>query len=98
MTHILANIITNDPEFKMMSQENKERYENKYNLPNEITSVFRFHIYYQTRKILKQMGCLLPTNSIFSSLSNNIDENKLNQICNEFGVDFSSLSHRFHRF
>jgi len=34
MTHILAN------EFKMMSQENKERYENKYNLPNEIMNVF----------------------------------------------------------
>jgi len=79
----------------MMSQENKERYENTYNLPNEILNVFKFHVYYQTRKILKQMGCLLPTDSGFSHLSNNIDTTKLNQICDEFGVDFSSLSHKF---
>jgi len=58
-------------------------------------SVFRFHVYYQTRKILKQMGCLLPTDSGFSPLSNHIDKTKLNQICDEFGVDFSSLSRRF---
>jgi len=95
MIHILANILTNDPEFKMISQQNKERYENKYNLPNEIISIFRFQVYYQTRKTLKQMGCLLSTDSNFSSLSNNISETKLNQICDEFGVDFSSLSHKF---
>jgi len=91
MAHILANIFTNDPEFKMMSQQNKERYGNKYNLPNEIMSVFRFHVYYQTRKILKQMGCLLPTFQFYPTILTKIT----NQICDEFGVDFSSLSHKF---
>jgi len=98
MTHLLSNIFENDPQFSSMSQELKKRYENKFNLPNEIMSVFRFHVYYQTRRILKQMGYLLPTDTGFSPLSNNVDKTKMSQICDEFGVDslsLSSLSHRF---
>jgi len=85
MTHLLSNIYENDPEFKNMSQELKEKYEKKFNLPNEITSLFRFHVYYQTRRILKQMKCLLPTNTGFSPLSNNVDKTMMSNICDEFG-------------
>jgi len=44
---------------------------------------------------MKDMGCLLPTDSNFSPLSNNIDKTTLNQICNEFGVDYSSVGSIF---
>jgi len=84
MTHLLENIFADSPEFKTKSQE---RYDIKYRLPNEIMNVFRFHVYYQTRSILKQMGCLIPTDTGFSPLSNNIDKTILNQIFNEFNVD-----------
>jgi len=54
MTHLLSNIFDNDPQFKTMSRELKEKYENKFNLPNEIMSMFRFHVYYQTKGFLKR--------------------------------------------
>jgi len=95
MTHLLSNIFTNDPQFKTMSQELKEEYENKFNLPDPVMSLFRFHVYYQTRSILKEMGCSLPTDGNFSPLSNNIDKTRMSQICDEYGVDYSSLSRRF---
>jgi len=95
MTHILVNIFESDPQFKTMSQELKERYENKFNLPNEIMSVFRFHVYYQTRMILKQMGCLLPTDTGFSPLSNKVDETIIKSFCDEFGVNFDDVPRRF---
>jgi len=41
------------------------------------------------------VGCLLPTDTGFSPLSNNVDKTALNQICDEFGVDYSSVGSRF---
>ena len=49
-------------------------------------SVFRFHTYYQIRRILSEMSCPLPTDDSWNSLNNGINMNAYERICNEFGV------------
>ena len=53
---------------------------------NLLSSVFKFHIYYQTRKILEEMSCPIPGNQIFDATNNNIDMVKYQKLCNEFNV------------
>ena len=53
---------------------------------NLLSSVFRFHIYYQTRKILEEMSCSIPGESIFNEMDNRIDMLKFQKLCNEFEV------------
>jgi hypothetical protein len=40
---------------------------------NLLSSVFKFHIYYQTKKILEEMCCSIPGESIFNPKDNNIN-------------------------
>lgn len=61
---------------------------------NLISSVFTFHIYYQTRKILEYLGCPIPGDSIFSETDNKINMLKYQQLCNEFGVE-TNVDFRF---
>ena len=49
-------------------------------------SVFRFHAYYQIRRILSEMSCPLPTEDSWNPLNNGINMNAYERICNEFGV------------
>ena len=53
---------------------------------NLLASVFQFHFYYQTRKILEEMSCPIPGESIFKTMDNNINMIKYQKLCNEFGV------------
>ena len=53
---------------------------------NLLASVFKFHFYYQTRKILEEMSCPIPGESIFKTMDNNINMIKYKKLCNEFGV------------
>ena len=53
---------------------------------NLLSSVYRFHIYYQTRKILEEMSCPIPGESIFNATDNRIDMLKYQKLCNEFEV------------
>lgn len=53
---------------------------------NLISSVFRFHVYYQTRKILEEMSCPIPGDQIFSTTDNHINLLKYQKLCNEFNV------------
>ena len=55
-----------------------------------IRSVFRFHAYYQIRRILNEMKCPLPTHRSWNPLNNGIDMNAFEQICNEFEVQNSA--------
>jgi len=57
---------------------------------NLMSSVYRFHIYYQTRKILEEMSCPIPGNSIFNASDNRIDMLKYQKLCNEFDVKTST--------
>ena len=49
-------------------------------------SVFRFHTYYQIRRILSEMSCPLPTEDSWNPLNNGINMNAYERICNEFSV------------
>ena len=51
-----------------------------------IKSFFRFHAYYQIRRILSETSCPLPTEESFNPLNNGIDKNAFERICNEFGI------------
>ena len=53
---------------------------------NLLASVFKFHIYYQTRKILEEMSCPIPGDNIFNAMDNRIDKIKYQKLCNEFGL------------
>ena len=53
-------------------------------------SVFRFHAYYQLRRILSEMSCPLPTEDSWNPLNNGINLNAYERICNEFGVSTRS--------
>ena len=53
-------------------------------------SVFRFHAYYQIRRILSEMSCPLPTEDSWNPLNNGINMNAYERICNEFGVSTRS--------
>lgn len=55
-----------------------------------LSSVFRFHIYYQARKFLEEMNCPIPGDQIFDSTDNHINMLKYQKLCNEFNVSSSS--------
>src|SRR5271157_1988456 len=61
---------------------------------NLLASVFTFHIYYQTRKILEEMSCPIPGESMFKTMDNNINMIKYQKLCNEFGLK-SNTDFRF---
>lgn len=56
-------------------------------LPPLGRSVFQFHVYYQTRAILAELGCPLPTHEHWNAFDNTIDRFAFQKICGEFGVD-----------
>jgi len=51
-----------------------------------IRSLFRFHVYYQIRRILNEMQCPIPNDSSFNALDNPYDKNAFERICAEFGI------------
>lgn len=55
-----------------------------------LRSVFRFHTYYQTRRVLSEMQCPLPTDQAFNALNNGINMNAFEKICNEFGISVNT--------
>ena len=60
------------------------------NYPDFIKSFFRFHLYYQIRKILHELECSLPGDELFKAADNHINVHVYDRICNEFRVDVSS--------
>ena len=55
-----------------------------------IRSVFRFHAYYQIRRILSEMKCPLPTDDSWNAFNNGIDMSAFQRICNEFEISINS--------
>ena len=51
-----------------------------------IRSVFRFHAYYQIRRILSEMKCPLPTDQSWNPINNGIDMSAFERICAEFEI------------
>jgi len=57
---------------------------------NLLSSVFKFHIYYQVRRILQEMSCPIPGESIFNSTNNHINLIAYKKLCNEFNISAGS--------
>ena len=52
-----------------------------------ILGMFRFHVYFQTRKILKEMECPLPGDDDFNAKDNHINHSVHQRICREFSTN-----------
>lgn len=50
-------------------------------------SLFLFHVYYQTRRILFELGIALPQDKSWNAFSNSYDRRAYERICKEFNVD-----------
>ena len=55
-----------------------------------IRSVFRFHTYYQIRRILSEMGCPLPSDQSFNEMNNIFNKGAFKRICAEFNIPSDS--------
>ena len=58
---------------------------------NLIKSIYRFHIYYQMRRILHKLDCRIPGDYEFSKYNNSYNENSYYKICDEYGVNKNYL-------
>ena len=56
-----------------------------------IKSFFRFHVYYQVRRLLKEMACPTPFQNYWSAFENNIDMSAYETICRQFHVSTKSM-------
>ena len=57
---------------------------------NLLSSVFKFCIYYQVRKLLQEMSCPLPGASLFNATDNHVNMMAYKKLCNEFNVNVNS--------
>ena len=55
-----------------------------------IGSLFRFHVYYQVRRILFELGIPLPQDSSWNAFSNSYNRGAYERICKEFNVDVNA--------
>ena len=51
-----------------------------------IRSVYRFHVYYQIRRILNRLKIPLPYENSFNKYNNLYSNEKFIEICKEYGV------------
>ena len=58
---------------------------------NLIKSIYRFHIYYQMRRILHKLDCIIPGEYGFSKYNNNYNENSYYKLCDDYGVNRNDL-------
>ena len=65
-------------------------FNNHLKVTGMIGSLFKFHIYYQIRRILKQMSIALPQDTSWNAFDNSYDRSAYERICNEFNVDVNS--------
>jgi len=59
-------------------------------LPKMITDFFGFHVYYQTRRILSEMGSALPQDTGFNWENNTYNDGVRGRIFREFGIKSNS--------
>ena len=55
-----------------------------------LQSVYRFHVYYQTRRILEELQTPLPYDETWNAVENSYDRKGYEKICDEFGVSPNS--------
>ena len=59
-----------------------------------IRSVYRFHVYYHVRRILKRLQVALPYQNGFSQFENPYSKEAFLEICSEYGVDSDPMKYR----
>ena len=62
-------------------------YPDHLNAGGLLGSLFLFHFYYQTRRILREIGSALPQSDKWNGLKNNYDRDAYEKICEEFDID-----------
>ena len=55
-----------------------------------VGSFFKFHVYYQTRRILFEMGVALPQDTSWNAFNNTYNRTAYERICTEFHVDVNA--------
>ena len=55
-----------------------------------LQSVYRFHVYYQIRRILEEIQAPLPYDKTWNAMENSYDRKGYEKICDEFGVSKNS--------
>ena len=63
-----------------------------------IRSVYRFHIYYHVRRVLKRLQTPLPHKTGFNVADNPYTESEFFQICEDYGVPNNPMKYRDEKF
>ena len=63
-----------------------------------IRSVYRFHVYYHVRRILKKLQVPLPHETGFSAADNPYTESEFFKICEDYGVPNDPMRYRYEKF
>ena len=63
-----------------------------------IRSVYRFHVYYHVRRVLKRLQTPLPHETGFNAADNHYTESKFFKICEEYGVPNDPMRYRDEKF
>ena len=63
-----------------------------------IKSVYRFHVYYHVRRILKKLQVPLPHETSFNAADNPYTESEFLKICEDYGVPNNPMRYRYEKF
>ena len=63
-----------------------------------IRSVYRFHVYYHIRRVLKRLQTPLPHETGFNATDNPYTESKFLKICEDYGVPNDPMRYRDKKF
>ena len=63
-----------------------------------IRSVYRFHVYYQVRRILKRLQVPLPHETGFNAADNPYTESEFLKICEDYEVPNDPMRYRDEKF
>ena len=63
-----------------------------------VTAVYRFHIYYHMRQVLKRLQTPLPHESSFNAADNPYTKSEFFKICEDYGVPNDPMRHRDKKF
>ena len=63
-----------------------------------VRAVYRFHIYYHMRQVLKRLQVPLPHESSFNASDNPFTKSEFFKICEDYGVPNDPMKHRDEKF
>ena len=63
-----------------------------------VRSVYRFHVYYHIRRILKRLQVVLPHEANFNISDNPYTESEFYNLCHEYNVPNDPMRYRFEKF